>query len=143
MSDAEDAVSDTEDNGPREIEQDLSKTMTLSVGEPEPAPAPVAKAVWDMSVEVVGGPMDGLHNRVEKPSFTIGRDLDNDLSLTMDPMVSGHHARIVREGGHYWLEDLDSRNGTQLGDQRLSERVLISPGTTFTVAQTLLEFMPR
>ena len=58
-------------------------------------------------------------------------------------MVSTRHARIVREGRSFWLEDLGSRNGVYLGDERLTERALIGPGTTFTVGQTQLEFMPR
>ncbi len=86
--------------------------------------------------------MDGLRSRVSSPSFSIGRETSNDLTLTLDPMVSGRHTRIAREGHHYWLEDLESRNGVYLGDSRVSERVLIGPGTTFTVGRTLLEFMP-
>lgn len=119
-----------------EVEPDPSKTLVLPHrGEPQ-------KEVWNIQVEVVGGSMDGLRSRVSSPSFTIGREAGNDLALVKDPMVSAHHARIVREGHHYWLEDLDSRNGVYLGDQRLSERVLIGPGTTFTVGRTELEFMP-
>ena len=74
--------------------------------------------------------MDGLRNRVDTTVFKIGREADNHLPLTMDPLVSGHHAQILREGHHFWLEDLGSKNGVYLGDHRLDERVLIGPGTT-------------
>ena len=107
------------------------------------APA-IPETLWQLSVEVVGGgPMDGLRARVPGPRLTMGRSADNDLPLSSDPMVSARHARIVREGQHYCLEDLDSRNGTFLGDQRLHERFLIGPGTTFSLGQTQVEFMPR
>ena len=121
-------------------EADVTKTMVLPT-RAESSKAP--DAVWHICVEVVGGPMDGHRARVETPWFTIGRDAANDLSLAMDPMVSSRHARIVREGQHFWLEDLGSRNGVYIGDQKLAHRVLLGPGSMFTVGRTQLEFMPR
>ncbi len=135
-------MSDQEESGPPESEQTLSKTVMIPVAEKE-RPASTQDDLWHISVEVVGGPMDGLRSLVEKPAFTIGRDATNDLPLHMDPMVSARHACIVREGQHFWLADLDSRNGVFIGDRKLTERVLISPGTTFTLGRTQLEFMPR
>ena len=95
-----------------------------------------------IQLEVMGGPMDGHRGRATKASFTVGRGPMNDLALHLDPKVSLKHARIVQEGHHYWLEDLGSSNGTYLGDQRITERVLIGPGTVFTVGDTGLEFLP-
>lgn len=99
--------------------------------------------IWHIHVEVLGGPMDGLRKRVARPRFTMGRGVGNDLQLPLDPMVSGNHAHILREGEHFWLEDLGSRNGVFLGDRRLTERVLIGRGTIFRIGQTELEFLPR
>ena len=58
--------------------------------------------------------------------LTVGRALENDLPLPLDQVVSGRHARLVREGRHYWLEDLGSRNGTNVNDQKVSDQVLSS-----------------
>lgn len=121
---------------------DPSATMVYRVPS-EVRAAAAAEDIWHIHVEVIGGPMDGLKSRVPRPSFTIGRGIGSDLPLPLDPMVSTRHARIVREGRSFWLEDLGSRNGVYLGDERLTERALIGPGTTFTVGQTQLEFMPR
>lgn len=133
-------MKEPEDDGSTEPETDLTKTVIM-VEEPAPAP-PIPERVEHICVEVVGGPMDGLRNRVETTAFTIGRDSGNDLALVVDPMVSARHAVISREGHHYWLVDLDSRNGVYLGDQRIVKRSLIGAGTRFTVGQTQLEFMP-
>ena len=133
-------MSEPEGSGSRERGADPLQTQVM-LEEPAPAP-PIPENVEHISVEVVGGPMDGLRNRVEKPEFTIGRHSGNDLALVVDTMVSGRHARISREGHHYWLIDLDSRNGVYLGDRRLSKRSLIGFGTRFTVGHTQLEFMP-
>jgi ABC-type multidrug transport system ATPase subunit len=44
----------------------------------------------------------------------IGRAADNDVVLDY-PMVSAHHARLVVRGSKVRLEDLDSSNGTSVG----------------------------
>ncbi len=122
-------------------QRDLDQTQSLPTTRQQ-QPAAIPDAIWHICVEVMGGPMDGRRSRVDTSTFTIGRDPGSDLPLNHDTLVSSHHARIVREGNHYWLEDLDSRNGVFLGDQQLAERVLIGPGTTFTVGRTQLEFTP-
>jgi pSer/pThr/pTyr-binding forkhead associated (FHA) protein len=96
-----------------------------------------------IQLEVIGGPMDGEVRRIAKAIVTVGRSENNDFALPLDPMVSSTHARIVREGEHFWLEDLGSRNGTYFGDERLRARALIAPGTLFVVGRTSLEFTPR
>jgi pSer/pThr/pTyr-binding forkhead associated (FHA) protein len=48
-------------------------------------------------------------------SITIGRLPDNDVVIPLD-MVSGHHARLERQGGSVYLVDLNSSNGTSLND---------------------------
>ena len=50
--------------------------------------------------------------------MSIGRDPDNDLSLD-DKLVSRHHARIEFDGQNYRIVDLNSSNGSFLGDTRL------------------------
>ncbi len=107
-----------------------------------PLAEPVAMEAPRLAVEVLGGPMDGWRCQTRRPFLRIGRGEDNDLRLALDPMVSSRHARLVREGRHFWLEDLASRNGTWMGDLRVEGRVLLAAGATFTVGQTLLEFRP-
>lgn len=54
--------------------------------------------------------------------LTVGRAEDNDLTLPGEifPSVSTHHARFsIDEEGHVWVEDLESRNGTLVGDERI------------------------
>lgn len=46
----------------------------------------------------------------------LGRGEDVDIRLE-DPFASSHHARIVRQGGLYVLEDLGSTNGTLLNGE--------------------------
>ena len=55
---------------------------------------------------------DGSTDRhsVDKDEYLIGRQPPADLALPY-PQVSRRHARIMRRGWSYWLEDLGSRNG--------------------------------
>lgn len=49
---------------------------------------------------------------------TIGRDPKNDIHLS-DASISSAHARIVRSVEGFVIEDLKSRNGTFVNDERV------------------------
>lgn len=54
---------------------------------------------------------------------SIGRLPDNVVVID-NPAVSGHHARVMVQGGQYLLEDLQSTNGTFVNQQRVTRHVL-------------------
>jgi serine/threonine protein kinase len=58
----------------------------------------------------------------QPPSMTIGRDPDTELALD-DPKASRRHARIDFDGKSYHVTDLNSTNGTYLGNTRLTPGV--------------------
>ncbi len=66
----------------------------------------------------------------------IGRDTSSDLSL-MDETMSAHHACIVHHHGQWWLEDLNSTNGTFLNGERLTTPAVIITGDEFKCGNTL------
>ena len=68
----------------------------------------------------------------------IGRDTHCDLSV-MDEALSAHHARITYHHGQWWLEDLNSRNGTYLNRQQLSTPAVIISGDQFKCGNTLFD----
>src|SRR5215469_16816760 len=57
--------------------------------------------------------------------FTLGRQGDNDLVL-LDNRISRQHARIVRDGEGYLVEDARSRHGTFVNGERVDSRPLKS-----------------
>jgi hypothetical protein len=57
----------------------------------------------------------------------IGRAADNSIQLE-DETVSSHHARIFYHAGQWWLEDLASRNGTDVNDLRVEEPLVVAYG---------------
>ena len=69
--------------------------------------------------------------------LTIGSGLDQDLQLT-DQYVSRNHC-VIRVGEDGLIcEDLDSTNGTLVGEHRVKGAV-IAPGDMITVGETVME----
>lgn len=54
----------------------------------------------------------------------LGRSADSDLVLA-DRHVSARHARILREGDHFEIEDTQSSNGIRVNGQKLSRSTLV------------------
>ncbi len=55
---------------------------------------------------------------LDKDPLSVGRKPDNDIVID-NPAISGHHCKIFRQGEGYYLEDLDSTNGTFLNEKRV------------------------
>lgn len=68
----------------------------------------------------------------DEEDFVINKDLvkigssskDNDLVLSSN-VISRHHAKITRDGGNYFIEDLNSTNGTKVNGEILSYKELL------------------
>ncbi|WP_055078152.1 FHA domain-containing protein [Lagierella massiliensis] len=59
-----------------------------------------------------------------KNSTTIGRADNNDIVLG-DRFISKNHARIFKQRGQFYLEDLGSANGSYVNGQKVSNVVLL------------------
>jgi ABC-type multidrug transport system ATPase subunit/pSer/pThr/pTyr-binding forkhead associated (FHA) protein len=72
----------------------------------------------------------------------IGRQPDNDLVID-NPVVSGHHAEVVPQGGgHFQLVDRDSRNGILHEGRRVSRKPLRAGESLFITDQVMIQFRP-
>lgn len=68
----------------------------------------------------------------EGQSVVIGRG--RNCQIRVDPIdVSTSHARVGFEDGLFWIEDLGSTNGTFVGEQQVSGRVSVNPGTQMQI----------
>ncbi len=68
----------------------------------------------------------------------LGRALDNDLILD-DSSISRHHARLVARGRSWFLEDLNSTNGSFVNGRRVEFKFL-RPGDEIRLGKVTLQF---
>ncbi|MDP9800955.1 pSer/pThr/pTyr-binding forkhead associated (FHA) protein [Arcanobacterium wilhelmae] len=87
---------------------------------------------------VVAGPLTGTTLPLGTASITVGRSPDSALVLD-DGFASSRHARFYNEGGQWWIEDLNSTNGTWLGSERIYAPVPLHPGSRVTIGKTTME----
>jgi pSer/pThr/pTyr-binding forkhead associated (FHA) protein len=78
---------------------------------------------------------EGLH-RFSQPEILIGRDPNCDLAL-LDEALSAHHARLSHHHGQWWLEDLNSTNGTLLNQEKLTTPAVVITGDEFKCGNTV------
>jgi hypothetical protein len=69
-----------------------------------------------ISLSVISGPAKGLVHALEKPLVVLGRVADVSI---LDPKVSRWHCAVEVQGDSVRLRDLDSSNGTFVGDERV------------------------
>ena len=71
---------------------------------------------------------------------TVGRGTDHQIALT-DTFVSHDHAVIIFQKRNYYLEDLNSVNGTYINGARVNEPVSLKHGDTIRIAGVTFKFV--
>ncbi len=68
---------------------------------------------------------DSRDLRFSQAPFVIGRDIACECSID-DPTISARHARLSYHHGQWWVEDLNSKNGTLINQQPIFEPVVLT-----------------
>lgn len=90
---------------------------------------------------VTAGSLAGTRLRLGDGPILIGRAEDSTLVLD-DDYASTRHARLLRNGPTWILEDLGSTNGTYLDRSRISAPVQVHVGVPVRIGRTVLELRP-
>ena len=69
------------------------------------------------------------------PTTIIGRGRDCDIQL-LDPKASRQHAQITLQGHHCQISDLNSRNGTYVNKQPISQPTPLYDGDLVRIGDT-------
>ncbi len=86
---------------------------------------------------LIDGPGNWVyHFSITKDHIRIGRHPSNDLRLE-DIRVSSRHAELFRQGGNFFIKDIDSSNGVFVNDQKVSQ-TLVEDGDTLKMGNTLI-----
>ena len=85
------------------------------------------------------GPDAGQTHALVGDSIVLGRH--PECSIVLDAgAVSRQHARIVKVGDDYLVEDMNSRNGTHVNDERIEGRVKLSEGDVLKICDLTFTF---
>ncbi|MCC5952290.1 MAG: FHA domain-containing protein [Acidimicrobiia bacterium] len=91
-------------------------------------------------VLVIREPADRAGTRFDlADELTIGRAGGCGITID-DTFASQLHARLFRDGDHYFIEDLGSTNGTHRNDQPVSGPQQLARGDLIRLGNTVLEF---
>ena len=92
-----------------------------------------------LQLVVIEGDAVTVHDLPAHGSLLAGRGTEVEIELK-NPGASSRHARVYSEGGQVAIEDLGSRNGTQIRGQRISvgERVPLAMGEAALAAGAVL-----
>ena len=93
----------------------------------------------DACIVVIYGPDLGKRLQLGTAPFEIGRSARNDLPIDQES-VSRHHARLTFDGSDYWVQDLNSTNGTYVNDDLIREHRL-NDGDQIHIGRSILKFM--
>jgi hypothetical protein len=72
------------------------------------------------------------------PVTSLGRAATNTAPIP-DEAVSLEHALLHLREGQWWLEDLDSRNGTRLNDVPVTQPAPVVPGDVIVIGRIKLK----
>jgi pSer/pThr/pTyr-binding forkhead associated (FHA) protein len=81
----------------------------------------------------------GMEFSLDRAAQVIGRTDENDIVLG-HRSISRHHAKIVREGDHYTIVDLQSANGVRVNGEDY-ERIELNPGDIIELGHVKLRFV--
>ncbi len=91
---------------------------------------------WDAWLVVIGG--GGLDPGTRYDIFggaTLGRSSEADIPFS-DRYASGLHARLYSRGDRYFLEDMNSTNGTLLDGGAVTSEVELRDGSVIEIGDT-------
>lgn len=108
----------------------LWKEIRASEGKNNRVPIPELVLTYSNELE---------HTRAfSQQEVMIGREASSDLVIA-DDTVSSHHARFSYHHKQWWLEDLQSTNGTFLNNERLYTSTVIVSGDEVTLGNITIQ----
>ena len=90
-------------------------------------------------IRIRNGPYSGRERTLGNEPVSIGRDAEAGVQI-LDRSASRFHCEVFPVGGMYFARDLDSKNGTYVNDERLTDEELIREGDVIKIGTTELVF---
>jgi pSer/pThr/pTyr-binding forkhead associated (FHA) protein len=88
-----------------------------------------------LTIQTPGKPENFI--RFTQPEITLGRDPTCEAPLA-DDSVSARHARLSYHHNQWWLEDLNSTNGTRINTEKLLSPTVVIAGDQIECGNTTI-----
>ena len=124
---------------PGEMMSELEAQDTAEIHQVASPPPPKTADMLLMLV-VHDGEIAGQSFQLNRPVITLGRGSECDVVIN-DVSISRRHAQILRQANGYFVQDLESRNGTMVNGEPLHEPRLLHIGDIVCVGNIRLECM--
>jgi len=109
----------------------------------EPAPKKIKGTgilIQKAALVIVSDNFFGNSFILEKEETVIGRDTSCDMVID-DAHISGKHCSIqLEEDGHFYLEDLDSSNGTYLNTRKIRKKIQLYYHDRIVIGHTIIRY---
>ncbi len=91
-----------------------------------------------MKIQFLNGPLKNREFSV-RDGLVLSRDKGEEGDIFIeDPQASNPHAEIIKKKGSFYLQDLDSKNGTRLKGE-INDLFALKPGMEFQIGETLFQ----
>lgn len=123
--------------------REVTATLPVAPGDPRNGPPGLPRGPLTLpgnlrvSLRLLSGPKEGAEHVLRHASLLIGREGGESGAAIELPEgeISRMHAMVEARGDRFVLRDLDSKNGTYVGETRVKE-VEIHHGTEFEIGST-------
>ena len=104
-------------------------TVVMGTIYPDTEYVPIADATGTIySLIGTKPPVQRTTYLLTKPKYVIGRTIDNDIAIDENSVSLGH-AELINQSGTWYINDLDSLNGTFINGKKIKKSVLVSGDT--------------
>jgi hypothetical protein len=92
-----------------------------------------------LKLYILNGPQRGRSFDLETDTTLLGRSHENHIQIR-DKGASRQHLKIHRKNGQFFVEDLNTSNGTLLNGERIipGEKLEVGEGHPITIGKTLI-----
>ena len=90
-------------------------------------------------INILTGPVAGQTYELTREQTSVGREKFCDLVIPIRS-ISRQHARIVRDGDVFFIEDLSSLNGTYVNGQRIGRRTRLKDQDRIRLYDVVMQF---
>ena len=97
------------------------------------------RAAVSAELVAMNRPKEGRRYPLSLSPFYIGRTESNDI-MVKDDHVSGQHAKLCFEEGQFWIEDLESTNGTYVNGERIAEKNPLKDEDLIKIGAAIFKF---